>query len=125
MLMKGLAIPFEGQIEPFTNPVNYDEFRSFSPTGQVPALLDEGRTVYDSLGITLYLADRHEGIWPNDPDARAWAQCAVAEMHRGFSALRNDCTMNVGVRLTPTRSEERRVGKACVSKCSTRWSQSN
>src|SRR3546814_880785 len=50
MLMKGLAIPFEGQIEPFTNPVNYDEFRSFSPTGQVPALLDEGRTVYDSLG---------------------------------------------------------------------------
>src|SRR3546814_6211644 len=61
MLMKGLAIPFVGQIEPFTNPVNYDEFRSFSPTGQVPALLDEGRTVYDSLGITLYLADRHEG----------------------------------------------------------------
>src|SRR3546814_5400435 len=74
MLMKGLAIPFEDQVEPFTNPVNYDEFRSFSPTGQVPALLDEGRTVYDSLGITLYLADRHEGVWPSDPDARAWAQ---------------------------------------------------
>src|SRR3546814_15287361 len=35
------------------------------------------------------------------PDARAWAQCAVAEMHSGFSALRNDCTMNVGVRVTP------------------------
>ena len=64
MLMKGLAIPFEDQIEPFTNPVNYDEFRSFSPTGQVPALLDEGRTVYDSLGITLYLADRHDSVWP-------------------------------------------------------------
>ncbi|AJA10344.1 glutathione S-transferase-like protein [Sphingopyxis fribergensis] len=101
MLMQGLGIDFEDQIEPFTNPINYDEFRSFSPTGQVPALLDEGRTVYDSLGITLYLADRHEGVWPTDPDARAWAQCAAAEMHSGFSALRGDCTMNVGVRVTP------------------------
>lgn len=101
VLMRALGIPFEDQIEPFSNPINYDEFRSFSPTGQVPALLDEGRTVYDSLGITLYLADRHEGIWPADPDARAWAQCAAAEMHSGFSALRNDCTMNVGVRVTP------------------------
>lgn len=101
VLMRALGIAFEDRIEPFTNPVNYDEFRSFSPTGQVPALLDEGRTVYDSLGITLYLADRHEGVWPTDPDARAWAQCAAAEMHSGFSALRNDCTMNVGVRVTP------------------------
>ncbi|SEH17899.1 glutathione S-transferase [Sphingopyxis sp. YR583] len=101
MLMRALGIAFEDQIEPFTNPINYDEFRSFSPTGQVPALLDEGRTVYDSLGITLYLADRHEGVWPTDPDARTWAQCAAAEMHSGFSALRNDCTMNVGVRVTP------------------------
>ena len=101
MLMQGLGIAFEDQIEPFTNPINYDEFRSFSPTGQVPVLLDEGRTVYDSLGITLYLADRHDGVWPADPDARAWAQCAVAEMHSGFSALRSDCTMNVGVRVTP------------------------
>ena len=101
VLMRALGIPFEDQIEPFSNPINYDEFRSFSPTGQVPALLDEGRTVYDSLGITLYLADRHEGVWPTDPDARAWAQCAAAEMHSGFSALRNDCTMNVGVRVTP------------------------
>ena len=101
VLMRALGIAFEDQIEPFTNPINYDEFRSFSPTGQVPALLDEGRTVYDSLGITLYLADRHEGVWPTDPDARAWAQCAAAEMHSGFSALRGDCTMNVGVRVTP------------------------
>lgn len=101
VLMRALGIAFEDQIEPFSNPINYDEFRSFSPTGQVPALLDEGRTVYDSLGITLYLADRHEGVWPTDPDARAWAQCAAAEMHSGFSALRGDCTMNVGVRVTP------------------------
>ena len=101
VLMTALGIAFRDRVEPFTKPANYDDFRSFSPTGQVPALLHEGRTIYDSLGITLYLADRHEGVWPTDPDARAWAQCATAEMHSGFAALRNDCTMNVGVRVTP------------------------
>lgn len=101
VLMKALAIPFTDRIEPFTKPSNYDEFRAFSPTGQVPVLLDQGRTVWDSLGIALYLAERHEGVWPADVEARAFAQSAVAEMHGGFSALRNDCTMNVGVRVTP------------------------
>jgi len=57
--------------------------------------------VWDSLGITLYLADRHPEVWPQDKDARAFAQAIVAEMHGGFGALRNDCTMNVGVRVTP------------------------
>lgn len=106
MLMKGLGLPFEDQLEPFTKPSNYEEFRSFSPTGQVPVLRHEGRTIHDSLGITLYLADRHDGVWPKDADARAWAQCAVVEMHSGFSALRNDCTMNVGVRVKPKPMSE-------------------
>lgn len=101
LLMKGLGLAFEDRIEPFTKPDNYAEFRAFSPTGQVPVLLHEGRTIHDSLGITLYLADRHGGVWPDAADARAWAQCAVAEMHSGFSALRNACTMNVGVRAHP------------------------
>ncbi|WP_226016037.1 glutathione S-transferase family protein [Novosphingobium sp. FKTRR1] len=101
LLMKALNIAFTDRLEPFTKPVNYDEFRAFSPTGQVPALIDGEATIWDSLGITLYLADRHEGVWPTDPAARAFAQCVVAEMHGGFSALRNDCTMNVGVRVKP------------------------
>jgi glutathione S-transferase len=101
LLMKGLNIAFTDRIEPFTKISNYADFRAFSPTGQVPVLLHEGRTINDSLGITLYLADRHDGVWPKDAAARAWAQCAAAEMHSGFSALRNDCTMNVGVRVKP------------------------
>ncbi|WP_225008294.1 MULTISPECIES: glutathione S-transferase family protein [Novosphingobium] len=101
VLMKALGIPFADRLEPFTKPVNYDAFRAFSPTGQVPALIDGDRTVWDSLGIALYLADRHPGVWPEDAEARAFAQCVVTEMHGGFSALRNDCTMNVGVRVEP------------------------
>lgn len=101
LLMTALGIAFEDRLEPFTKPSNYDEFRAFSPTGQVPVLLDGARNIWDSLGIALYLADRHDGIWPTDEAARAWAMCAVTEMHGGFSALRNDCTMNVGVRVKP------------------------
>ncbi|EJL24084.1 glutathione S-transferase family protein [Novosphingobium sp. AP12] len=101
VLMKALGIPFEDELEQFTMPVNYDAFRSFSPTGQVPVLIDEERTIWDSLGIALYLADRHPGVWPANEDARTYAQSAVCEMHGGFSALRGFCTMNVGVRVKP------------------------
>lgn len=101
VLMKALGIGFEDRIEPFTLPVNHEAFRAFSPTGQVPVLLDGARTIWDSLGIALYLADRHAGVWPEDTAARAFAMSATAEMHGGFSALRSDCTMNVGVRVRP------------------------
>ncbi len=99
VLMKALGIPFADRIKPFTQAVNYEAFRAFSPTGQVPVLLDGERTVWDSLGIVLYLAERHDGIWPRDETARAFAICGVTEMHGGFSALRNQCPMNVGVRV--------------------------
>ena len=101
VLMKVLDIPFSDRIEPFAAAENHAAFRKFSPTGQVPALIDGDRTVWDSLGITLYLADRHAEVWPKQEAARAWAQSAVTEMHSGFATLRNDCPMNVGVRVEP------------------------
>lgn len=101
LIMKALGIAFEDRFEPFTKSDNYADFRAFSPTGQVPLLIDGARRVWDSLGITLYLAERHDGVWPTDEAARAWAYSAVAEMHSGFRDLRNDCTMNVGVRVKP------------------------
>jgi glutathione S-transferase len=104
-LMKALDIPFTDRVEPFTAAVN-TAFARFSPAAKVPVLIDDDRTIHDSLAITMYLADRHDDVWPTDPDARAWAQCAVAEMHSGFAALRNDCTMNVGVRVRPKPMSE-------------------
>lgn len=121
LLMKGLDIAFADRIEPFARDVNYSEFRAFSPTGQVPVLLDGDRTIHDSLGIVLYLADRHDGVWPKDEAARAWAQCATAEMHSGFAALRNACPMNVGVRIKP-----KSIGEAVaqnVSRLSELWQE--
>ncbi|CUS43780.1 MAG: glutathione S-transferase family protein [Pseudomonadota bacterium] len=114
LLMRALGIPFAERIEPFAKPDNYTDFRAFSPSGQVPVLLDGDRTVWDSFGIVLYLAERHPGIWPQDEAARAWAICAAAEMHGGFGALRNDCTMNVGVRVAlkaPSPALERQIAR--------------
>jgi glutathione S-transferase len=121
LLMQALGIAFEDRFVPFTKPNNHEEFRAFSPTGQVPVLLHEGRTIHDSMGITLYLADRCDGVWPKDPDARAWAQCAASEMHSGFSALRNDCTMNVGVRVKPKPMSDRL--KADVARIRELWEE--
>ena len=101
VLMRALGIAFEDRIEPFLAPDNYDAFRAFSPSGLVPVLIDGTRTVWDSLGIVLYLAERHAGVWPDDAEARAWAQCATAEMHGGFGAVREAYLMNVGVRVAP------------------------
>jgi glutathione S-transferase len=121
LLMKALGLSFEDRLEPFLKPNNYADFRAFSPTGQVPVLQHEGRTIYDSLGITLYLADRHDAVWPQDAEARAWAQCAVVEMHSGFSALRNDCTMNVGVRVRPKPMSD--ALKANVARITELWAE--
>ena len=101
LLLTALGLPFADRVEPFAAADNWAAFRDFSPTGQVPVLIDGERTIWDSLGIALYLAERHPGVWPADEAARAWGQCAVAEMHGGFGALRGERPMNVGVRVAP------------------------
>lgn len=105
VLMKERAIAFREHLMPFAagGPgSNRDAFRAFSPSGRVPSLTDGATRVWDSLAITEYLAERHPGVWPEDPAARAWARCAAAEMHSGFSELRTRCTMNCGLRVRLT-----------------------
>ena len=73
------------------------EVARVSPAGRVPVLVDDGFAVWDSLAITEYLHDKFPGggIWPDDMRLRARARCMVAEMHSGFSALRQHCPMNI------------------------------
>lgn len=97
ILMRVLDLPFEDQVVLF-EAENYENFRKFAPNGQVPCLKDDNRTIWDSIAIMEYLAERHEGIWPAEERARTWARCATAEMHGGFAPLRNTCPMNIGVR---------------------------
>ncbi|HEY0920333.1 glutathione S-transferase family protein [Devosia sp.] len=99
-LMRMLGIPFEEKLVPLPDGGAWEKYREFSPSGRVPALKDGNVTVWDSLAIVEYLAERHPGVWPADAGVRAWARSAAAEMHSGFVGLRSNCTMNCGIRVT-------------------------
>ncbi|MEF9674554.1 glutathione S-transferase family protein [Pectobacterium aroidearum] len=99
VLLKTLSIPFEEKLVAFAPGMAQPAFKAFSPTAKVPCLIDGETTVWDSLAITEYLAEQHPGVWPADAKTRAWARCAAAEMHSGFTALRNTCSMSCGVRV--------------------------
>ena len=71
-----------------------------TPTKRVPVIVeDDGFTVWDTLAIAEYIADRHpeHAIWPRDAKARARARSLGAEMHAGFTRLRTVCPMNIEV----------------------------
>ena len=67
-----------------------------SPAGKVPVLIDGETTVWDTLAIAEYLAEKfpERGLWPPDRAARARARSVTAEMHSGFAALRGAMPMN-------------------------------
>ncbi|RYC48069.1 glutathione S-transferase family protein [Pectobacterium zantedeschiae] len=99
VLLKTLSIPFEEKLVAFSPGMAQPAFKAFSPTAKVPCLIDGETTVWDSLAITEYLAEQHPGVWPADAKTRAWARSAAAEMHSGFTALRNTCSMSCGARV--------------------------
>lgn len=78
-----------------------------SPSRQVPVLKDGDLTVWDSLAICEYLAERfpEARLWPADPTLRALGRSAAAEMHGGFQALRGECPMALETRTTMEVSE--------------------
>jgi glutathione S-transferase len=96
-LMRERRIEFTEHLLPFGDAAVWEEYRQISPSGKVPCLVDGSTIVWDSLAIAEYLAERHPGVWPADSAARAWARSAAAEMHSGFSELRNRCSMTCGV----------------------------
>jgi glutathione S-transferase len=99
VLMQEKSIAFTEKLVPFPEHGSRETFRTFAPNGKVPCLHHEDRIVWDSLAIVEYLAEHHSGIWPSDPSARAWARSVTAEMHSGFSAIRQQCSMSCGLRI--------------------------
>ena len=99
VLMQTLGIPFEERLVPFGGGADRHDFRKFAPNGKVPCLHDGATVVWDSLAIVEYLAERHPGAWPSDTIARAFARSAAAEMHSGYAALRQVCSMVCGIRV--------------------------
>jgi len=108
LLMKEAGLAFEEIRIPLYQDGHAAKIRQHTPAGRVPVLHDGAVTVWDTLAICEYLAERHpeKNLWPASVAARAQARAVSAEMHAGFAALRSNLWMNVrrtfpGTGITP------------------------
>ena len=99
LILRELEIPFTERLLRFDDRGAWAELRAISPAGKVPCLRDGAQVIWESLAIAEHLAERHPAVWPADPIARSWARSASAEMHAGFPALREVCSMSCGIRV--------------------------
>lgn len=97
LAMKQAGIPFVEQRIALYQPDSRRRVLEHSPSGKVPVLEDGATTVWDSLAILEYLAEKFpdRGLWPRSAAARASARSTSAEMHSGFAALRARMPMNL------------------------------
>jgi glutathione S-transferase len=108
VLLKQAGIPFEEVMVRFDSFDAGSSFKSslagVTPVGKVPVLQDGDLAVWDTLAIAEYVAEQFpdKQLWPTERTARARARSVCAEMHGGFSALRNDCGMNIEANLADT-----------------------
>jgi glutathione S-transferase len=96
--LRATDVAFEEVFIPlYTGAADKEKILSFSRSGKVPVLIDGDVTVWDSLAIIEYAAERfpEARLWPEDRASRAHARSISAEMHSGFAALRNECGMNL------------------------------
>ena len=126
--MKVAGIAFEEQVISLDAKDFKQRLSKISGTGKVPALADGEVSVWESLAILEYLAEKFADarLWPLDPAARAHARAIAAEMHAGFVPLRRHLPMNmwrpVGRReLTPEAQANVRRIDAMWTDCRTRY----
>jgi glutathione S-transferase len=100
LVLKRSGLAFSERLVTLRGPNPHaDILAAGSPSGLVPVLKDGDLTLWDSLAISEYLAERAPaaGLWPAEPRARALARAAASEMHSGFASLRGECLMNLAV----------------------------
>lgn len=95
LVMKATGADFAVRDARYDTPEAKAALLAVSPSGFVPALTVDGELIWDTLAIAEWAAEHYPqaGLWPAEPVARALARSVTAEMHSGFSALRNFCGM--------------------------------
>lgn len=67
-----------------------DEYLRINPNGKIPALVDDGVVLFESLAILVHLGERYgvaRGLWPGPEtgqlraDAMSWLMWSVTELH--------------------------------------------
>jgi glutathione S-transferase len=96
--LRATNVAFDELVIPlYTGDADKQRILGFTRSGKVPVLVDGNVTIWDSLAIIEYAAERFPKarLWPDDYAARAHARSISAEMHSGFAALRDECGMNL------------------------------
>ncbi len=97
LALEATGADFDEVLVPLGRPETEAGILNWSPSGRVPALKDGELTIWDSLAICEYLAERFPdaGLWPANPRVRATARSVTAEMHSSFMAVRGNMPMNM------------------------------
>lgn len=97
LVMQLSGAPYREQLEPLYAADSAARLASHSPSAKVPVLHSEHGSIWDSLAIAEYLAERfpEAQLWPRDPAARALARSVCAQMHSSFTALRSHMPMDM------------------------------
>ncbi len=108
LALRHTGATFDEVVVPLSQAGTKEEIRRHSPSGHVPVLKHEGLTIWDSLAIAEWAAERfpEAGLWPSDPSVRAVARSVTCEMHSGFGALRSELPMNIRLRRPKTLGAE-------------------
>ena len=71
LLLRQAGIAFDEIVIPLRQPDTGARIREHSPAGKVPILIDDATTVWDSLAIVEYAAERWPArrLWPSDAAA--------------------------------------------------------
>ncbi len=96
LLLSEAGIEFEEERLALDTEGFADKIAQFSPASNVPVLILNGATVWDTMAIAETAAEHwpDRNLWPSNPAARAHARSISAEMHSGFSILREAMPMN-------------------------------
>ena len=96
ILMRHARVRFDEVRIPLFTREGEQMLEELCPARQVPVLYDGRLTLWDSLAICEYVADRFDDkqLWPEDAASRARARAMSAEMHSSFQVLRSTMPMN-------------------------------
>lgn len=97
LVLTAFGIPFQEVQILLGQPATGNEIARYSAAGRVPVLVDGDITLWDSLAICEYIAEQfpERQLWPANVAARAMARSMCAEMHAGFTDIRQAMWMNI------------------------------
>jgi GST-like protein len=94
LLLEELQLPYALKLIDILKGEQHDaSYQKINPNGKVPAIVDDGITIFDSHAILLHLAEKHGKFMPSEASARCSTVLAAVCRHRSVTVLRSSRTL--------------------------------